>query len=281
MNFVNDMYDLIKLFLSHLKSSDYAENTVTSYEIHLRNFYSYCRQNDINYKTISVKNMIKYKIVITDLYAFSSVNAKLSVIRAFYNFLIDIEESQINPIRQSMYIRKDRKKPSPLKKEDEDLFIQYTEQKEKHIELGFKLLFDTGIRISELVKLKKEDIKIIDNRVFIYITKSKNKKERLVPVFSNHVIEELMRYIQGHFHDTLFLYTTRAYQLHAEAFAEKFKIRFTTQMARHTFATRQLNKGMRIDVLQTILGHADIRTTMYYAMTDKTEILKLGGLFYD
>lgn len=281
MGFVDDMYDLIKLFLSNLKSSDYAENTITSYEIHLRNFYSYCRQKDINYKTISVKNMVKYKIAITNLYAFSSVNAKLSVIRAFYNFLIDIEESQINPIRQSMYIRKNRKKPSPLKKEDEALFMQYIEQKEKHIELGFKLLFDTGIRISELVRLKKEDVKIIDNRVFLYITKSKNKKERLVPVFSDDVIIELMKYIQGQFRDTLFFYTTRAYQLHAEAFSEKFKIKFTTQMARHTFATRQLNKGMRIDVLQAVLGHADIRTTMYYAMTDKAEILKLGGKYYD
>lgn len=277
MKFIDDMYPNIILFLDNLRTSDYAKNTIISYEIHLRNLYSYCIQKDINYKTITTKEILNYKIIISKMYAFTSVNAKLSVIRSFYDFLIDIEETNINPIRKNMYIRKSRKKPSPLDPEEKKLFITYIESKEKHIELGFKLLFDTGIRISELVRLRKEDIKIIDNRVYLFITKSKNKKERLVPIFSNEVINELLSYAEGNFDGTLFYFTTRAYQLHAEDFARKFNITFTVQMARHTFATEKLNEGMRIDILQKILGHADIRTTMHYALTNESEILKLGG----
>lgn len=279
MNFKADMYEIIKLYLNNMKSSNYSKNTIVSYEIHLRNFYSYCRQQNIDYTNISVKQMLQYKIVISKQYKFTSVNAKISVIKSFYNFLIDIEETTINPIRDSMYIRKDRKKPSPLTREHEKLFYQYIETKEKHIELGFKIMFDTGLRISELVALEKKDVKVINNRVYLHIKNSKNEKERLVPVFSDSIIKELFEYLEGTFDKTIFFYSIRAFQLHAEAFAKKFDITFTTHMARHTFATRKLNEGMRIDILQKILGHADIRTTMYYALTDKDEILKLGGFY--
>lgn len=279
MNFKTDMYEIIKLYLNNMQSSNYSENTIVSYEIHLRNFYSYCKQQDIDYANISVKKMLQYKIIISKQYKFTSVNAKISVIKSFYNFLIDIEEATINPIRDSMYIRKDRKKPSPLTKDHEKLFYKYIETKEKHIELGFKIMFDTGLRISELVALEKKDVRIIDNKVYLYIRNSKSEKERLVPVFSDSVIKELFEYLEGTFDKTIFFYSARAFQLHAEAFAKQFDITFTTHMARHTFATRKLNEGMRIDILQKILGHADIRTTMYYALTDKDEILKLGGFY--
>ena len=279
MTFKTDMYDNIKLYLDNMKTSNYAKNTIVSYEIHLRNFYSYCKQMNINYKDISVKKMLEYKIIISKIYKFSSVNAKISVIKAFYNFLIDIEESQINPIRDSMYIRKDRKKPNPLSKDNENLFYSYIKAKEKHIELGFKLMFDTGIRISELVALEKKDVQIINNRVYLHIRNQKRNKQRLVPVFSKNIIDELLTYIEGNFESTIFFFSARSYQLHAESFSKKFNIIFTTHMARHTFATRKLNQGMRIDILQKILGHSDIRTTMYYAITDDSEILNLGGFY--
>lgn len=274
-----DMYENIKLYLENLKTSDYAESTIINYEIHLRNFFSYCHQQEVNYREIRAKEMLTYKIIISERYSFQSVNAKLSVINSFYDFLIDLEEVKINPIRPSMYVRKNRKDPKPLDPFEEKFFLEWLQTKEKHIELGFKILFDTGIRISELVRLRKEDIRIIENKVFLFITESKNKKERLVPVFSENVITELMKHAEGNFDNTLFYFTTRAYQQHAEEFSKKFDIKFTTQMARHTFATRKLNEGMRIDILQKILGHADIRTTMYYAKTNDSEILKLGGVY--
>ena len=279
MNFSGEMYKSINLFLESLKTSEYVDNTIVSYELHLRNLYSYCKQLKIDYKKITVKQMLEYKIIISKSYAFSSVNAKISVIKSFYNFLIDIEEVTFNPIRDSMYIRKDRKNPRPLSQDYQDLFYNYIDTKEKHIELGFKLLFDTGIRISELVKLEKSDIKVIDNRVYLLIRHTKNKRDRLVPVFSQDLIDDLFKYLEGNFSQSIFLVTKRAFQLHAENFAKKFDIDFSVHMTRHTFATRKLNEDMRLDILQKILGHADIKTTMYYAVTEESEILKLGGFY--
>lgn len=272
-----DMYSNIELYIDSLKNSNYSNNTVISYEIHLRNYYSFCKQKSIDYKTITVKNMLLYKSLISEKYSYSSVNIKISVIKSFYNFLIDIEESTINPIRNSMYIRKNRKNPKPLTDDDYMLFISFIEQKGKHIELGYRLMFDTGIRISELVKLTKADILIIDNRGYLNIKESKNKKNRLVPIFESNLIHDLLRYADENYYGYLFNYSTRAYQLYAEEFTERFNIKFTTHMARHTFATRKVKEGMRIDLLKKILGHEDIRTTMYYVLTDDTEILNLGG----
>lgn len=281
MGFQNDMYTHIELYLASLEASDYAKNTIESYEIHLRNYYSYCRQKNINYKIITVKEILNYKILISKQYAPSSINAKLSSIKSFCDFLIDIDEMETNPIRKSMYIRTDSRRPRPLSKKDKELFFSFIETKEKHIELGFKILFDTGIRISELTRLKKEDVKIIDDRVFLYIKKTKNRKERLVPIFSETLIKELMEYIEESYSGTLFYRTIRAFQLYSERFREEYQVEFTTHIARHTFASEKLNEGMRLDVLQTILGHADIRATMYYSATDKSEILKLGGTVND
>lgn len=270
------MYELIKMFIENLKISKYADNTLTSYEIHLRNFYSYCRQNDIDFKVISVKQILGYRSAISRTYSISSINAKISVINSFYNFLIDIEEVQKNPIRKTMYIRKGGPKPKPLSKENQDLLFSYLDTKETHIKLGFRLLFDTGIRISELVMLKKEDIKIINDKAFLYIENSKNNKSRLVPIFSKSLFNELIRFAEGNYEGKLFFFTPRAYQLHAEEFSKRFDIKFTTHMARHTFATTKIDEGMELDVLKEILGHSDIRTTMYYVLTNDSKILNLG-----
>ena len=273
------MYDDIKLYLKNMKTSGYEENTIVAYEVHLRHYYSYCRYKGIDYKIISIREMLEYKTVISKNYAISSMNIKLSVIKSFYNFMIDIGEVEKNPIRESLFIRYNRLNPKPLSESDLALFYSFIEQKQQHIKLGYHILFDAGIRISELINLKKSDIKIIDNRVFLYIEKGKRKKSRIVPLFSQNVISELLNYAKGNFDNTLFFYSARAFQLYAEEFSKKFNINFTTHMARHTFATKKLNEGMRIDVLQKILGHEDIRTTMYYALTDETEILKLGGKY--
>ena len=274
-----DMYENIKLYIETLEKTDYAYNTLTSYEIHLRHFYSYCRQKNVDYKNITTKQMLVYKNLTSEKYSFQSLNAKVSTIKGFYNFLIDIEEAEKNPVRDNMYVRKNRAKPRPLGESEKELFMEFIETKEKHIELGFALMFDTGIRVSELVRLEKQDIRIINGRIFLYISNAKNNNTRLVPIFSQQVIGELMEYNEMIYEGKLFNYSTRTYQLYAEEFKRKFNITFTTHMCRHTFATRKLNEGLRIDILKEILGHKDIRTTMYYAVTNESEILKLGGLF--
>lgn len=270
------MYDLIKLFIENLKISNYAENTCESYEIHLRNFYSYCKQYNVDFRDITVKEILNYRSLISKKYSASSINCKIVVINSFYNFLIDIEETEKNPVRKTMYVRKGLPKPKPLNKSEKKRFFSYIETKEKHIELGFKLLFYTGIRISELVNLEKEDIKIIDGKAFLHIKNSKNDKSRLAPIFSLEIYNELSNFAKGNMTGKLFFYTTRAYQQHAEEYAKKYNVEFTTHMARHTFATEKLNEGMPLDILKEILGHADIRTTMYYAVTQEEKILDWG-----
>ena len=272
-----NMYENIELYIKNMKNSGYAKNTLINYEIHLRNFYSYCNQKNVDYKNITVKEMMLYKNILSERYKFQTINPKISVIKGFYNFLIDIEETEKNPIRDSMYIRKNRAKPKPLNKEDKHTFLSFIETKEKHIELGFKILFDTGIRISELVKLEKSNIRIMENKMYLHIVNAKGQESRLVPVFSSEIIQEIISFAAGIYNGYLFNYSIRAYQLYTEEFEKKFNIEFTTHMARHTFATEKIREGMRIDVLRKILGHKDIRTTMYYVLTDEIEILKLGG----
>ena len=69
----------------------------------------------------------------------------------------------------------------------------------------------------------------------------------------------------------------RAIQHYAKNFSDEYGIKFNVHMTRHTFATNKVKQGMKLNVLQKILGHKDIRTTMYYVLTEDVEIIELGA----
>ena len=275
------MYEEIEKYIEDMKIRGMAESTIESYEIHLRHFYSYCNQFGIEYLKIRTRDMKEYiKKSVENGDKRTTVNIRLSAIKSFYDYLMDIEKIEYNPISRKLYLKGKTTKTEPLSADEKNMVLTYFESKPEHINLIFKVLFATGLRVSEIASLKNEDIKIINNRVVIHVYNSKRNNERYVPIFDSDVATHLLHYVKENKTNPIFKIKKRGIQYHAKKCGEDLGIYFTVHQTRHTFATEKLHEGMRIDILQKILGHKDISTTMLYARTANIDVINSAPPVY-
>lgn len=138
--------------------------------------------------------------------------------------------------------------------------------------LILKTLFVTGIRVSELINLKVEDLILDENKIIII--QGKGKKDRLV-LINDSLKNEFLIYLNGRIRGYLFesnrasKFTKRRIQQIVENAGIKAGIekRVTPHILRHSIATHLINNGMKLDQVQLLLGHKNPRTTEIYAKT--------------
>lgn len=154
-----------------------------------------------------------------------------------------------------------------------------------------ELLYATGLRVSELVGLRGEQVNL---RQGVLRVTGKGNKERLVPM-GEIAIEWIERYLAGaraellgpHRTDALFV-TTRGEEMTRQAFwylikryALKAGIRtLSPHVLRHCFATHLLNHGADLRVVQLLLGHADVSTTQIYTYIARENLKKLHAMHH-
>jgi len=130
-------------------------------------------------------------------------------------------------------------------------------------------LYSTGVRLSELINIKLQDINWEARLILI---KGKGEKERIV--LFNAECEERLKYYLSTRHDTipyLIISDTgnrmyaRLLQKYFEKYTKKLGFKVSPHTLRHTFAAHLAQKGMPLACIQELLGHADIRDTRIYA----------------
>lgn len=272
---MKELINYIDEFIDYITQSNYAKNTIISYEISCRYYYSYCNHYNIDFKNVSGSDMIQFRKSMNK-YATSTINNRLSAVRHFYNYLIDIDLVESNPIRDSLFIRENRVKPKPLSENQEKLLYNFLNEKFEHIRLAFQVLIESGIRLSELTKLVPENFIKINNKYYIEIIESKNDSRRIVPI-SSLLYFKIIEYVEsrGYLLGRIFTLSNRAYQYHADQFSLKYNINFTVHSCRHTFATNMARKNVKVQFIQKMLGHKNIQTTMYYIQLSDSDILDL------
>lgn len=272
------MYNQIENFLDEYKHKGMAENTIKTYEIHLRHYYSYLKQNNLDYRTIKPKDIKSYtKASANRGDSNSTINVRLSAIKTFYGYALEQEITEHNPIVKTLYLKGKTTKTKPLSRGEKEIILAYMDEKDSHIRLGFYTMFYSGLRVSELANLKRQDINIINDRVTVHVIHGKREGERTVPIFDIETAEQLIRYTREQSIDPLFKVKARTFQYHAEQASLKTGIPFSVHQARHTFATERLQEGIRLDILQKLLGHKDISTTMLYARTMDIDIINAAN----
>lgn len=135
----------------------------------------------------------------------------------------------------------------------------------------FAFIYDCGLRISEAINLKIEDLDF--DRQLVHIRQSKYKKDRYVPV-SFHTIRGLKKYLSTSNPKTwLFNGKVRGDQMSREGIRHAFraamrktgiKKQACIHTLRHSYATHLLEMGLDIVSVKSQLGHAEIATTMLY-----------------
>jgi len=174
--------------------------------------------------------------------------------------------------------KKEGKLPRVLSKEQIRNIIENIKNK-KH-KLMIQILYSGGLRASELINLKPEDINI--DRNVIFVDQGKGSKDRIT-LLSKSIKEYLFKYLlenkpvkylfETNFKDK---YSTRTVQKILEINSKQaIGIKIKPHTLRHSFATHLLEDGVDIRYIQKLLGHKNLQTTQIYTHVANAELGKI------
>ena len=204
----------------------------------------------------------------------ASVNLTISALKFFYKDLLrkDIF-SNIKPPKS------EKKIPTVLSKDEiKQLLDAITNDKHK---LLVELLYSSGLRVSEAVKMKIDDLNLKEKMG--KVISGKGKKDRHI-ILSNNVIGHINNYLKDRKEDSEYLFpsekshiTVRMAQKVVNKSAKKagIKKRVFCHALRSSFATHLLEAGTDIRVIQVLLGHSSISTTERYVKVSTEQLKKV------
>ncbi|MDH5603313.1 MAG: tyrosine-type recombinase/integrase, partial [Cyclobacteriaceae bacterium] len=208
----------------------------------------------------------------------TTINRKISTLRAYYKFLLKREIIASNPTTKVRELKKSERLPKFVKENDIIALldkVNFTNDFEgSRDRLILEMLYGTGIRLSELTGLKESDINYLKREIKVL---GKRNKERIIPIFSGlqKVIEEYVNHKKTSMANgcaNLIVTDTGkpAYPMLIYRTVNKYLSVFTTldkrspHVLRHTFATHLLDKGAELNAVKELLGHSSLAATQVY-----------------
>lgn len=274
--------DAMKQFINFKKAQQVAPRTMRDYERFLPLFLS------------NSHNSLDEKLLAEDVLAFfanipntspARFNHPYSNLSTFFNWAVKQDILNKNPLTtQGIKKKRDDGNIKPATIEDVKVFLTGFD---KTIYNGLRdyiitlVMLDTGIRTSEITRLKNSDFDIEAKQITISKFISKTRKKRIV-YLSPSTSGELAKFVKikpaTEWEDWLFP-SREGIQLTTEALDRAFRknckktgVKFTPYQLRHTFATYFVANGGDIFTLQDLMGHSDIRMTRRYTeLNEKTK----------
>jgi integrase/recombinase XerD len=219
----------------------------------------------------------------------------LVAIRGFYRFLVQEKILRNDPARLIDLPKSGLKLPHVLSREEIELLLKAPDIRKP---IGVRdaamleLLYAAGLRVSELINLKLQDINLEAGFVRIF---GKGSKERIVPIGS-HAREKVRTYLKAvrsrrlKQTTTPYLFIARAAKpmtrqgfwklLRRYALQAGLKKKITPHSLRHSFASHLLEGGADLRAVQIMLGHVDISTTQIYTHVTRDHLKKLHQKFH-
>jgi len=284
---------LLKDFLTYLSiEKGLSKNTVESYAIDLERFHDFLSLKDKGFALFSRSDIIDF---IEKLrgggYSISSICRFISSIRGLCRYLIVENVIKEDPSENLQAPKRWERLPRLLTiSEVRSLLeprgsVNPSESTTIRDYVMLELLYSSGLRVSELVSLKLEDINLEGG--FLRVL-GKGSKERVVPV-NTRTMDKLKRYINQQRPETLkkkrspYLFATRRggpitrqrFWQTIKALGKRRGIELSPHTMRHSFATHLLEGGADLRSLQKILGHSDISTTQIYTKVTTDRIKKV------
>lgn len=269
-------------YLHYLKvERGLSENTINSYGIDLKLFLEYLRENEIpSFKQVNKEVIVNYmQSEKNNNKANSSILRSVSSLRKFFQYLAQEKIIEKDPMLLIDTPKKKQHLPQVLTKEEVEKLLRSSNTGQV---LGLRdramleLMYATGLRISEIINLKLEDLHLTMGTLQ---TLGKGHKERIVPVgdeaikWVNRYLEEARpkllkqkrsNYLFLNFHGNNLTRQGVWKNLKAEVRKAGIQKNITPHTLRHSFATHILENGADLRIVQELLGHADISTTQIY-----------------
>ncbi len=174
--------------------------------------------------------------------------------------------------------KKDKRLPEVLTKDEVVKLIEATDTIKSRLMISF--LYSTGLRVSEIVNLKFDEINLADKTG--WVRKGKGSKDRLF-MMSESLCEDLKEYFNYKGKGNKYVFskekplTTRNIQkiIQGTSLRAGINKRVTPHTLRHSFATHLLEQGTDIRTIQTMLGHSSLSTTQVYTHISNEHLRKV------
>lgn len=303
---------LLEDFLLNLKVNNYSPETIYNYERDLKVFTDFLLSNRMSFKGLSKKDILNYKAFLTsidrrtpkqvlgaDRLNAYSINRMLSVLRSYLKYLIEMDYPSPLPPDVIKMIKTIKKKPQVAELEEIIKLIEFPSKIEKDKRVAarnramLEVLFSTGLRISELVNLK---INQIDKAGRIFVL-GKGKKERFV-YLTPRAHKILNTYLDSRSDDSVYAFipyrglnspsvkdkkiSTNYLQAKIKKYREILGINVPTSAhsLRHGFATYLAEAGANPAAIQVLLGHESLDTTTRYVHASDLYAQKIQKQFH-
>lgn len=276
-------------FLNFLQTEKrYSIHTIEAYQNDLYQFLEFSKINELDDLKEVNHHLIRAWIVelVEKKLENKSVNRKIATLRTFFKWCIKMEYVQFNPCVKIVGPKSKKKNPEFVSEKDLNLFkldeLFPNDFEGLQDKLILELFYQTGIRLSELINLKENDISQTAIKVL-----GKRNKERIIPISEKltNLISEFKAFknnglIQS---DSLFclmngnkLYPKFVYRKinHYLSFVTSLGVK-SPHILRHTFATHMLNNGAGLETLKDLLGHSSLAATQVYTHNSFSQLTNI------
>ncbi|MDE2027359.1 MAG: tyrosine recombinase XerC [Candidatus Omnitrophica bacterium] len=274
------MIEYLDKFFTYLEvEKNYSSHTTLNYRIDLQEFAAFLGNTPV--KKAGYPDLRRFLALLKARNLKPrSVSRKLSALRSFFKFLQREGVLSSNPAKLLVTPKLDKPLPHFMT-EEETVKILEAPRSDKISSFRdraiFEVLYSTGIRVSELVGLKTDDVDFISNVIKVM---GKGKKERIVPI-GDKALYALKDYLDKRKvkAQAVFLnkngtpLTDRSVRniINKYILEQAAAQHVTPHMFRHSFATHLLDHGADLRSVQELLGHVNLSTTQIYThlTTDK------------
>lgn len=290
--------ELMKSFHNYLAyEKQYSFRTIKSYLKDIDDFFIFLGKE----KVLEISDLAK-KIDASEIRGYieylmkrglmkRSIARKLAALRTFYRFMFKMGYIDNNPANSVSTPRQEKRLPSFLEEAEMDELLNLPDDtpmglRDKAI---MELIYSTGLRVSELINLKLQDV--LFNEKLLRVM-GKGNKERIIP-FGDLAEQALREYIKirknllkkGNSDLSDYLFINNLGKRMNDRVIRRIVKKYVNQLAiikkisphtlRHSFATHLLNSGMDLRAIQELLGHSRLSTTQIYTHLDLASLISV------
>ena len=278
------MKDYLEDFIDYLKYNlNYTIYTCDSYKRDIIKFYNFVASESINY--LDVDNIVIRNFLTKELkekVSKISCKRRISALKKYYEYLFKKGYIKNNPFNFFIPMKVEKKYPKVLNQNQiKQILADNILRQDEFVlrdQVILEILFSCGIRVSELINIKINDISLKEKIIRVF---GKGQKERLVP-FTFQCQQSIEKYLKQlrpilanrskEYNDYLLL-NKNGQQLTrrgVEYILNQIEMKCADfyglhpHMLRHSFATTLLENGADLRLIQELLGHSSINSTQIY-----------------
>jgi integrase/recombinase XerD len=286
--------ELLESFFTYLSvEKGLSKNTLSSYAADLKRYTLFLKEREKDIASAIRSDIIDFNEALRSAgYSLPSICRYLSSIKAVYKYLLIENILDTDPSDNIHMPKKWERLPKALSISEVMGLLQasFSEKTILRDSAMLELLYSSGLRVSELVKIKLGDIHF--DAGFVRIM-GKGAKERVVPV-NTRALGKVKRYMEEERQKTLkkrqspYLFVTRMgkpmsrqrFWQTLKAIGKQAGLEISPHTIRHCFATHLLEGGADLRSVQKMLGHSDISTTQIYTKVTTDRIKKVFKTYH-